>query len=29
MLEGAAGVALALLPVDDAPLPWDRTLGLA
>jgi hypothetical protein len=30
MLEGAAGVALALLPVDDtAALPWDRTLGLA
>nr|WP_202510571.1 lanthionine synthetase C family protein [Streptomyces sp. SID5643] len=29
MLEGAAGVALSLLPVDDGPLPWDRTLGLA
>ncbi|MFF4951167.1 lanthionine synthetase C family protein [Streptomyces chattanoogensis] len=29
MLEGAAGVALALLPVDDGPLPWDRCLGLA
>ncbi|MFJ1614801.1 lanthionine synthetase C family protein [Streptomyces sp. NPDC088251] len=29
MLEGAAGVALALLPVGDGPLPWDRTLGLA
>ncbi|GAA3137954.1 lanthionine synthetase C family protein [Planomonospora alba] len=29
MLEGAAGVALALLPVDDGALPWDRTLGLA
>ncbi|MFI9625609.1 lanthionine synthetase C family protein [Streptomyces sp. NPDC052042] len=29
MLEGAAGVALALLPVSDGPLPWDRTLGLA
>ncbi|MFI6146578.1 lanthionine synthetase C family protein [Streptomyces sp. NPDC051109] len=29
MLEGAAGVALCLLPVHDSPLPWDRTLGLA
>ncbi|MGW2562006.1 lanthionine synthetase C family protein [Streptomyces sp. NPDC001514] len=29
MLEGAAGVALSLLPTGDAPLPWDRTLGLA
>ncbi|MEU0273323.1 lanthionine synthetase C family protein [Streptomyces sp. NPDC006307] len=30
MLEGAAGVALSLLPVEDGvPLPWDRTLGLA
>ncbi|MFF9345836.1 lanthionine synthetase LanC family protein [Streptomyces sp. NPDC014734] len=29
MLEGAAGVALALLPVSREPLPWDRTLGLA
>ncbi|MDI3388693.1 lanthionine synthetase C family protein [Streptomyces sp. B-S-A8] len=29
MLEGAAGVALSLLPVLDEPLPWDRTLGLA
>lgn len=29
MLEGAAGVALSLLPVDPGPLPWDRTLGLA
>jgi len=29
MLEGAAGVALALLPVSHEPLPWDRTLGLA
>ncbi|MEU9116770.1 lanthionine synthetase C family protein [Streptomyces sp. NPDC048483] len=28
MLEGAAGVALALLPVDGGPLPWDRCLGL-
>ncbi|MGW4561582.1 lanthionine synthetase C family protein [Streptomyces sp. NPDC004561] len=28
MLEGAAGVALSLLPVDDGPRPWDRTLGL-
>nr|WP_277753580.1 hypothetical protein [Streptomyces lydicus] len=28
MLEGAAGVALSLLPVGDGPLPWDRTLGL-
>ncbi|MFI9050795.1 lanthionine synthetase C family protein [Streptomyces sp. NPDC053427] len=29
MLEGAAGVALALLPVDGGPRPWDRCLGLA
>lgn len=29
MLEGAAGVALSLLPVEPGPLPWDRTLGLA
>ncbi|GAA3492356.1 lanthionine synthetase C family protein [Streptomyces cremeus] len=29
LLEGAAGVALALLPTDEGPLPWDRTLGLA
>ncbi|SCK48461.1 lanthionine synthetase C family protein [Streptomyces sp. WMMB 322] len=29
MLEGAAGVALALLPAGTGPLPWDRTLGLA
>ncbi|MGW1143915.1 lanthionine synthetase C family protein [Streptomyces sp. NPDC002454] len=29
MLEGAAGVALSLMPVDDGPLPWDRTLGLS
>ncbi|MFG2209679.1 lanthionine synthetase C family protein [Streptomyces sp. NPDC048638] len=29
MLEGAAGVALALLPVGAGPLPWDRCLGLA
>lgn len=30
MLEGAAGVALSLLPVDEAACrPWDRTLGLA
>ncbi|MEE1786419.1 lanthionine synthetase C family protein [Streptomyces sp. SP17BM10] len=30
MLEGAAGVALSLLPVrTQDPLPWDRTLGLA
>ncbi|MFE7570490.1 lanthionine synthetase C family protein [Streptomyces sp. NPDC057539] len=28
LLEGAAGVALSLLPVDEGPLPWDRTLGL-
>ncbi|MFJ9847969.1 lanthionine synthetase C family protein [Streptomyces sp. NPDC101150] len=28
MLEGAAGVALALLPVGGGPLPWDRCLGL-
>lgn len=29
MLEGAAGVALSLLPTGTGPLPWDRTLGLA
>jgi hypothetical protein len=29
MLEGAAGVALALLPDRPGPLPWDRCLGLA
>ncbi|WP_431034430.1 lanthionine synthetase C family protein [Streptomyces sp. P6-2-1] len=29
MLEGAAGVALSLLPAVSGPLPWDRTLGLA
>ncbi|MEV5311834.1 lanthionine synthetase C family protein [Streptomyces sp. NPDC052610] len=29
MLEGAAGVALALSPVPHGPLPWDRCLGLA
>ncbi|MFF9814338.1 lanthionine synthetase C family protein [Streptomyces sp. NPDC014006] len=29
MLEGAAGVALALLPVTNGPRPWDRCLGLA
>ncbi|MGY3681719.1 lanthionine synthetase C family protein [Streptomyces sp. TE33382] len=29
MLEGAAGVALALMPPGEGPLPWDRTLGLA
>ncbi|MER8068267.1 lanthionine synthetase C family protein [Streptomyces sp. NPDC094034] len=28
LLEGAAGVALSLLPVDEGPLPWDRVLGL-
>ncbi|MFI1966132.1 lanthionine synthetase C family protein [Streptomyces pathocidini] len=29
LLEGAAGVALALLPATGGPLPWDRCLGLA
>ncbi|MGV9888686.1 lanthionine synthetase C family protein [Streptomyces sp. NPDC003395] len=29
MLEGAAGVALALLPAGSGPRPWDRCLGLA
>ncbi|MFJ4825642.1 lanthionine synthetase C family protein [Streptomyces bacillaris] len=29
LLEGAAGVALALFPDGDGPLPWDRVLGLA
>ncbi|WP_019547642.1 lanthionine synthetase C family protein [Streptomyces sulphureus] len=29
LLEGAAGVALALLPPNTSPLAWDRCLGLA